>query len=1103
MMPSADTSSNAIPQNGDLEAGGGTGARKTQAKKRWTIWRILGWGFLGVLMLLLIVAAYVWTHRYTLIEDMMKSVLSEQGVEAELSIDGIGKKRAELSAIDLRAQGQSIFSVDRIVTDYDWRDALNGSFNRLEFTGAKLRLTLDEKGQIIDGWMPTTDESGTQTQLPKDGIFMRGASVTLATPYGEIVTRGDLIVRSKDDITADLTIQPSAVQYQDMRADVGGPVTLRVKDGVVAVNTTLDVPRFFHPEISASDGTVRLETRFAVAPAAQTMPLSIDAAFSTLRHDSASAEQAALSWTGPITLDTARQPLSANGVWAVDISGASVSDADGRRALSRRIATHETLLATPIAQGFAPGFGTMVEALLGQADISASGGVDWDKGGAAMVSLDGPLSWTAEKASLRVTPKASGDAVPLYRFDPQSELVNIAGDVTFSGRYPMRLRDLVVVANSRDGVSVDGVQRVTGSLQRGTAWTGQYDGRDIRLGASTLDLDLRETATGLRARIKGPLDLDGLVPGGYVQGLTLDGRLDVAMVGPNMTVDFAPKDGVPLTLSRFENLTDWTATNVSFMIGQSAEPLLKRTASSSTINANARDISGLLTEAETGRALTFRVAGMDATGALQDTQQDWEMHATSAKITTDDILSEGTVMSAPAPKLSAVLRADEDTQFMITATKARLESALLSLRDMPLTMSGTSENFTVDYGRDGLSTGEAGMVRLSGDTLPPLPLIGQVIYNNGAFVGQAKTVLPKAEDTEILVDYAFEDGAGTAKVVIPELRFARGALQPQNLVKAFQGKIADVNGTVSAEFDLAFKTGQPLQSSGSARIRNLDFGTLPGPFTGVNTDLEFTSIFPLVTSGTQTMTVDLFDPGFPLADGEISYELIDGGLEIISATWPIGSGTMSLKPTTWLYDAPSNQVVLSIDNVSLGAFVERYGGGNLRATGDVVGTIPVTVEGVNVLVNNGIIGVRDGGLIQYINPNLVPTVDIIPGEFVTLQDYQQFQEIKKNGDPDSSLGRGAAFKALRNFQYRTLEARIDGPLGGEVELKVGFIGKNPKILAGTEFDFNITLVGELLTIARNLKVANNMDAIKGYLNLDSDTPPSSDGPSDNPGEGPP
>lgn len=154
-------------------------------------------------------------------------------------------------------------------------------------------------------------------------------------------------------------------------------------------------------------------------------------------------------------------------------------------------------------------------------------------------------------------------------------------------------------------------------------------------------------------------------------------------------------------------------------------------------------------------------------------------------------------------------------------------------------------------------------------------------------------------------------------------------------------------------------------------------------------------------------------------------------------------------------------------------------------TGDVVGVIPVVIAGVDVRIEKGSLGIENGGVIQYRAQELTSVVDLIPENYVTLQDYQQFRTIQKSEDPNENAGKDLAFTALRNFEYKSLAVKLDGPLDGDIELNVRFIGRNPKILAGTEFDFNVTIVGELVNLVRSLKPDSSLERIRGYIELDA------------------
>jgi len=89
-------------------------------------------------------------------------------------------------------------------------------------------------------------------------------------------------------------------------------------------------------------------------------------------------------------------------------------------------------------------------------------------------------------------------------------------------------------------------------------------------------------------------------------------------------------------------------------------------------------------------------------------------------------------------------------------------------------------------------------------------------------------------------------------------------LQPQSLIPAFRGKIARVEGEARAAFDIGFADGALTSSSGTVDLVDMAVGTAPGPLTGLNTTLEFTSLWPLETKGPQELRMEEFNPGMPV-----------------------------------------------------------------------------------------------------------------------------------------------------------------------------------------------------------------------------------------------
>lgn len=1050
-------------------------------KKRWTFWRVLRWVLLSLLLIILIAAAYVWQNRYSFLENTLQDVLTEQGLEAQLSIRDIQKTRASLADISISAEGTPVFSADKLMIEYDWRDALKGRMKRIELTGAALDLTVDEKGKIIDGWMPASNPD-SELVLPPGGLHLSGSRARLQSPYGLVTAKGDLSFLSFEDLKADFTIDPARFTFGALEVKGGGTVAAHIRPGENAVTAKLDFTDMVHPLGELSYANVEADVTFDLVDDQSHVSGPVTLNFAELSSETLAAENGELSWDGSFSVKPDSAAIrQADGHWTGDIKRLTYSDAAGRNTLAKALTLNEALSAAPVTAHFAESITDAIKGVLIGADVKGKGEflrID----NKVEVKLKGPLTVKSKTAQLKLT-ASQGRA--FYDYDRETEAINISATAAFSGSRSAVLEGMRLSAVSPNGLSIANVSGFSAQAIISDEWRASSAEGEVRLSPLTAKVEYVNTAArrDMRAELSA-VDYDGPLPGGYANGFQTQGVLSIDLRGAGPKMRFVPSGGRRLSVAVFETTAGWTAKNAAFDL-VSETPFYARGAAPGmgALSARLETISTALIEAQTGRRLDMTLAAVDVQANITAARQDWTLALSGAEVKTDDFGGPGTIVGAQNAILLASLTPDNAPQIDLKSDAARVRTDQISTANMPISLKGTATDFHLDFG--GNSYAEAGQVKFTDEALPELPLRGGLDFVDGLITGQAFTVLPEAEDADIDIKFGLKDGQGTAKIDIPRLTFTPKGLQPQNLVAALQGKIAKVSGSVSAQIDLAFSPDQPLQSSGSAVLNSLDFGTLPGPFRGVSTEVEFSSVFPLVSSGTQRMTVDSFNPGVDLIDGVIEYELVSGGVEILSAKWPLANGFISVDPTLWKYDALENRVVLRIEDVSAGAFLGGKGGSGLTVTGDVVGVIPVVVAGVDVSIDKGQLNVVNGGVIQYRAQELTSVVDLIPENYVTLQDYQQFKEFQKKDDPSENAGKDLAFTALRNFEYKSLSAKLDGPLDGEIELNVRFIGRNPKILAGTEFDFNVTVVGELVNLVRSLKPDSSMERIRGYLDLGS------------------
>ena len=1034
-------------------------------RRRSPLRRFLIWSFIVCLILCLITAlaaAYVWTHRYALMEDVAIDALAEEGIDGSLSIKSVSKTQAIIENISLLENGEEFFSSQKIIADYAWRDMLKGKAQRIVFTRPKGRITVDETGKIIDGWMPHSSDNGqTDQTLPPGGIEITKGELSVQSPVGTIETHINGEFFAPDNFTAALKILPTKLTYSDWAINGGGDVNITLKDETPQIKTNLTLSSINHPALDASDLRIIADMAPVETGGRITVTGDTDIKFSSLVTAQLMTGKGKMNWSGQIAHDKAlSHPLTFKGDWESQITKLSIPDPIRRRDLAQTLSLSQALSAAPIAQNFGPELTHHISQLLEKSDFDGSGRAELNKDG-LIIALRQPAILDAKNTSLNLRQTDWG---PLYTFDRAQKEVRLAFHADLSKPAGFSLREADMSAHSDNGWRLSGVKRFSADISTDREWRSAGINKGVNDTPARLSPFQAEAVykggPSRELRIKGAINYDGNLPGALVTGLVTGGELTMNIEGGETLMRFVPKDDAPIKISRVDTDTQWRAENVTARLVTTG-PIYRRKENASQITAKLTGVALMAIDRPNARNLDMNFDTLDITAALDKENQHWVIGAQNTKITSEDTPSPGTDINMPNMALELWREPDKDVRFTMNAPVAHAKTQLVTASNLAINASGTPDDFTMEYSPGDQKTGR---VKFIGDALPDLPMSGIVNYKDGAFTGTARTNLPFGDKTPINVTYNFASGAGTADVDIPELRFSPLGLQPQDLVKALRGKIAEVDGTVSAQIKLAFAAGQPLQSSGTAQLKSLNFGTLPGPLTDVNTELSFSSFFPLQSQGRQTLTVAKFDPGFPLENGVIEFELIPDGVKVYNARWPLGAGSISLDPFDWLYSAAQNRVVMRMEKVSLGEFLNDVGDGALEATGDIEGVLPITLSGVDVNVDGGYLTVKDGGTIKY-------------------------QSKQTNAAGASNEYAKMAFDALQDFNYRSLTAKIDGPLDGAIEVGMEFDGSNKDVLNNQPFRFAINIEGELLNILRSFNTNAQIKSELARRQLDRESLP--------------
>ncbi|MEM9739100.1 MAG: YdbH domain-containing protein [Pseudomonadota bacterium] len=361
------------------------------------------------------------------------------------------------------------------------------------------------------------------------------------------------------------------------------------------------------------------------------------------------------------------------------------------------------------------------------------------------------------------------------------------------------------------------------------------------------------------------------------------------------------------------------------------------------------------------------------------------------------------------------------------------------LRALPKSLSGTADIAGVsisDYRDDPLYTPME--ADLSAELIDGVvQLIGPVrLAETGRHVA----------NTDIRVSFPAVDGL--IRVRGYDLEFRPGDLQPSALSERLRGFFTDARGALDAEARIRIDGGT-LSGTGDLTFRDIGFQTVAlGRVTGVNGSVSFSDLLALQSPPGQTVTVASVDPGLALNNGTLSFELTGGGSATLErALWPFAGGVLAVEPTRWDMGAVSRRLTVRADRIGLADVSKMLQLPGFMAEGTVSGRFPMVFEpGIVRIVDATLVADGNGGVLQYTG-GVGAEAGIVNERVAT------------------------AFEALENFQFTVLQLGANGDLLGDVTLTARLEGRNPDVLDGSPFNFNISLdsqLGQLLSTARQL-----------------------------------
>ena len=1028
-------------------------------KRRRSIWSVLFRVVLAVVLIVLIVGVLIWFNRYSIFESMARREFAKIGIDGNLHVQSISKTEAVISKIKLSADGQPFLSAGEARFSYDLDNVLDGVFNQINVRDADVYLTLDANGKIIDGWMPQSSTGGDGFNIPAEGIHLKSSNLHIEAPNyrGDITLDADIL--SASDMSLNISAAQGYINADKLQTKLGfiGKINT-VSSDTIAVKGDFTASDINSPYLRIEPIRTSIDAQFSRDLTAEALTVNADFDLDSQAISMAEygLESVNAKISTSISIDQQTRALKFfSADWQGDMTGIAISDLQTRRNIVRNLISYNALRNTPIIQHFVGPIADKGEALLAGFNLNGNWRLHYANGRAKFY-VDDITTLSASGQALTI---AGGGGNPQASYDTQTKAIKIDADLDWQGFRPLTIDDFKISAIWDSDNRTPRLSATSARINSAKTWRSNTKKGPAMLMPYNVAIDYRKIGSVSRVDLTNRqvgLTYSGPMPGANVEQMQIFGAANIRTNPDGFSIGYTPS--APVKIKGLETASEWRGEDLQFSVTPQAD-ILQKQGRKRPVSTILNNLTGTIIGPDPQQNMNINVQALQISTDLSATDTKWELGFTDTEMNSGTFPAPGTTVIARAAHLGVMIAENGDISFTGGSPNLSIETNNALIKGLAAELDGTPSDFTAKYSTKSVAfkTGE----------IPVLPMFGTARFARGALSGKATAYLPKTKDTPIYIDFSSEDGRGKADVSIPKIVFSPKGLQPQYLIPTLRGRLAEVKGQASADFTFTFGGDAPITSRGFATITDMDLGTLVGPFTGVNTELTFNSIFPLQTQGSQTAVVAGFDPGFPLKDGVIKFEIIPTGIRIEKAEWPVanissGDGRIFIEPLVWTFGDVQNAAKVRIENLSLGTVVAAIGQKNILATGQINGELPVRVKGVDVLVDQGVISIADGGLIQFKSP----ATDAAAATNETA---------------------GFAFKALENFEYESLEARLNGPLGGDMLLRLKFTGQNEEVLGGAKFKYNIGIEGELANIIRNTANAfSTQENLRKLLDLQED-----------------
>lgn len=1062
--------------------------------------RYWAWAVMGLVLLLILGIGAAWVWRAPALAWLVKSQCADRGLVCRFDLEQVTLTSVSASGLAVSTEsGQTPFATESLALKLDWDGLFSPRLTEIEMNAPRIEAAFDGETFSLYGLEEVFPSGGSGSPgAPWPKVLANAGALRLETPAGHLSGQFDLNLESRMQAVAQLRIDPAELDsgegqltlasgLVDLRIEAGipsGVADLEISEGAFgqffaqsvllraefqpAVSTSTDILHYrlaarelgfngYGVRAATSSGDVLLnldevggESEMRTILAGLVGRFEADAVHApgygaeevSLEVDLGQTAEDGIE--GPVALTAGRLQRD-DLISATDLvlTGAASLSETGEARFEGRATGKTIALASPwrdalaslvmpgaIPRGHAEALGKLVETALSDFDAGLTFSARRARNGNFAFRARGPIRLTA----------ASGTQAALLPFGETAGLRWEDGTLTLRGAVsleggggPKLVTNLNEFSRGPDGLVLN--------LANLTLSPWRQD--NLVISAEIEDLDLRQTAGTLRASGRGTLGLDGQLGVAQLANLSLFGTVD-ALHG---------REGWRAQLGNGN------------CIGLETDGLMFQSVEIGEVRTRLCPPDGrLVRQGPDGPEGTLAVdtvildvtsSASQGTLRLPSPNLSW----TANGGLTADLTSNGVKLDLTTGPRELSILADRADIGLSLANGIQLSGGLNTARFggslIPAEVTAGSARFNITDTRGGLTgTGDLSRVRIADTRTDPVyqPVVadlsadlarGELHMTGPVYLARTNRHIADAE-----LDLSFPSIDGLITVTSHDLDFRSGGLQISDLSERLRGYFTNTRGRIDAEVRVSIDSGQ-LGATGDVTVRDFGFQTVAlGRISGVNGEVIFDDLLRLTTPPSQTVTIGAIDPGLPLTNGEVKFQMIGGGsARLESALWPFAGGVLAVQPTTWQVGATSRRLTVRADRIRLVQLTELLQMPGFSAEGTVSGRFPIEFVAGNVYVRDAHLAAdAAGGTLRY------------------------------TGDVGARAGAtnetvAMAFEALKNFRFTVLEIGADGNLADDIVLSARLQGHNPDVLRGQDFNFNVSIdskLGQLLSSTQKL-----------------------------------